>query len=75
MVALLQVGESELYDADQLLTGFERLECEESLSSFLQHAWRWIDPAQALSTAERERERRGISHRTLTRLVNRLEQL
>jgi hypothetical protein len=37
--------------------------------------WRWIDPAQALSTAERERERRGISHRTLTRLVNRLEQL
>lgn len=37
--------------------------------------WRWVDPAQALSTAERERERRGISHRTLTRLVNRLEQL
>lgn len=37
--------------------------------------WRWIDPEQALSTAERERDRRGISHRTLTRLVNRLEQL
>lgn len=36
--------------------------------------WRWIDPAQSLSTAERERERR-ITHRTLTRLVSRLEQL
>jgi hypothetical protein len=37
--------------------------------------WRWIDPAQILSAAERDRERRGITHRTLTRLVSRLEQL
>ena len=36
--------------------------------------WRWVDPAQALSTAEREKSR-GVSPRTLTRLVNRLEQL
>jgi hypothetical protein len=37
--------------------------------------WRWVDPAQALSGTERDRERRGIPPRTLTRLVNRLEQL
>lgn len=37
--------------------------------------WRWIDPAQGLSTAERDKMRRGVSSRTLTRLVNRLEQL
>jgi hypothetical protein len=37
--------------------------------------WRWIDPAQSLSAAERDRERRGITHRTLARLVSRLEQL
>jgi hypothetical protein len=37
--------------------------------------WPWIDPAQTLSAAERESRRRGIPPRTLTRLVNRLEQL
>jgi hypothetical protein len=37
--------------------------------------WRWVDPAQTLSPAERDKTRRGISPRTLTRLVNRLEQL
>jgi len=37
--------------------------------------WRWVDPAQTLSTAERDKTRRGVSPRTLTRLVNRLEQL
>lgn len=37
--------------------------------------WRWVDPAQTLSTAERDKMRRGVSPRTLTRLVNRLEQL
>lgn len=37
--------------------------------------WRWIDPAQPLSTAERDRRRRGIPPRTLSRLVNRLERL
>jgi hypothetical protein len=37
--------------------------------------WRWVDPAQALAGTERDRERRGIPPRTLTRLVNRLEQL
>jgi hypothetical protein len=37
--------------------------------------WRWVDPAQTLSTAERDKTRHGVSPRTLTRLVNRLEQL
>ena len=37
--------------------------------------WRWVDPEQALSAAERDKERRGIPRRTLARLVNRLEQL
>jgi hypothetical protein len=37
--------------------------------------WRWVDPAQTLSPAERDKTRRGISPRTLTRLVHRLEQL
>jgi hypothetical protein len=37
--------------------------------------WRLVDPEQVLPTAERDRQRRGISPRTLARLVNRLEQL
>ena len=37
--------------------------------------WRLVDPQQPLSTAERDRQRHGISRRTLARLVNRLEQL
>lgn len=37
--------------------------------------WRLVDPGQAASAAERDRRRRGISPRTLARLVNRLEQL
>ena len=37
--------------------------------------WRLVDPEQTLSTAERDRQRHGISRRTLARLVNRLEQL
>ena len=37
--------------------------------------WRLVDPEQILSTAERDRQRHGISRRTLARLVNRLEQL
>jgi hypothetical protein len=37
--------------------------------------WRLVDPEQALPMAERDRQRHGISHRTLARLINRLEQL
>jgi len=37
--------------------------------------WRLVDPEQTLSAAERDRERHGISPRTLARLVNRLERL
>ena len=37
--------------------------------------WRLVDPEQTLSRAERDRQRHGISRRTLARLVNRLEQL
>ena len=37
--------------------------------------WGLVDPEQHPSTAERDRQRHGISRRTLARLVNRLEQL
>jgi hypothetical protein len=37
--------------------------------------WHWIDPAQALGSDARTRQAHGIPRRTLTRLVNRLEQL
>jgi len=47
---------------------FCRTRADESL-------WPWIDPAQALSTDERHRERKGIPRRTLARLITRLEQL
>jgi hypothetical protein len=48
---------------------FCRTRADESL-------WPWIDPEQALVTAEyRAGERRTISRRTLSRLITRLEQL
>jgi hypothetical protein len=37
--------------------------------------WPWIDPAQALNTDDRQRQRRGIPRQTLARLITRLEQL
>jgi hypothetical protein len=37
--------------------------------------WRWIDPAQTLRGEERDMQKLGIPRRTLTRLINRLEQL
>jgi hypothetical protein len=37
--------------------------------------WPWIDPAQALNTDERQRQRQGIPRRTLGHLITRLEQL
>lgn len=37
--------------------------------------WRWIDPGQVLATDERTTQSRGISGRTLNRLITRLEQL
>jgi hypothetical protein len=37
--------------------------------------WSWVDPAQALPSPERDMKWHGIPRRTLTRLVNRLEQL
>jgi hypothetical protein len=47
---------------------FCRTRADESL-------WPWIDPAQALSTDDRHRERQGVPRRTLARLITRLEQL
>ena len=47
---------------------FCRTRADESL-------WPWIDPAQALSTDDRHRQRQGIPRRTLARLITRLEQL
>lgn len=40
-----------------------------------EHLWRWIDPAQALDSDDRARERRGIPSRVLARLIDRLEHL
>jgi hypothetical protein len=40
-----------------------------------QSLWPWIDPAQQLTSAQREEHRRGIPRRTLARLITRLEQL
>jgi len=37
--------------------------------------WRWIDPGQTLGADERARQKHGISGRTLSRLITRLEQL
>jgi hypothetical protein len=38
--------------------------------------WAWIDPATSVQAASRDtREQRGIPRRTLSRLINRLEQL
>jgi hypothetical protein len=37
--------------------------------------WRWIDPEQALNADERALQQNGISGRTLSRLITRLEQL
>lgn len=37
--------------------------------------WAWVDPAQALPAPERDMQTHGIPRRTLTQLVNRLEQL
>jgi hypothetical protein len=47
---------------------FCRTRADESL-------WPWIDPAQALNTDDRQRQRQGIPRRTLARLITRLEQL
>jgi len=55
-------------DPDAARRAFCRTRGDEAL-------WSWIDPAQALAAAERDRERHGIPYRTLTRLINRLEQL
>jgi hypothetical protein len=40
-----------------------------------QSLWPWIDPAQALNTDDRQRQRQGIPRRTLGHLITRLEQL
>ena len=40
-----------------------------------ENLWRWIDPGQALDADERANQRHGISGRTLSRLITRLEQL
>jgi hypothetical protein len=37
--------------------------------------WPWIDPAQALDADARVGQKHGIPHRTLARLITRLEQL
>lgn len=37
--------------------------------------WRWIDPEQVLDADERANQKYGISGRTLSRLITRLEQL
>jgi hypothetical protein len=47
---------------------FCRTRADESL-------WPWIDPAQALNTDDRHRQRQGVPRRTLARLITRLEQL
>ncbi|MGD0701838.1 MAG: hypothetical protein ABSA02_18385 [Trebonia sp.] len=47
---------------------FCRTRADESL-------WPWIDPAQALNTDDRQRQRQGIPRRTLGHLITRLEQL
>jgi hypothetical protein len=47
---------------------FCRTRADESL-------WPWIDPAQALDTDDRHRQRQGVPRRTLARLITRLEQL
>jgi hypothetical protein len=49
-------------------SAFCRTRADESL-------WPWIDPAQALNTDDRQRQRQGIPRRTLARLITRLEQL
>ena len=55
-------------DPDAAKRAFCRTRAEESL-------WPWIDPKQALDATERARNTRGISRRTLSRLITRLEQL
>ena len=40
-----------------------------------QSLWPWIDPAQQLTSVQREEHRHGIPRRTLARLITRLEQL
>jgi hypothetical protein len=55
-------------DPDAAKRAFCRTRADESL-------WPWIDPKQALDASERARNSRGISRRTLSRLITRLEQL
>ena len=40
-----------------------------------ENLWQWIDPGQTLDADERANQRHGISGRTLSRLITRLEQL
>jgi hypothetical protein len=40
-----------------------------------ENLWQWIDPGQVLDADERVNQRHGISGRTLSRLITRLEQL
>jgi len=55
-------------DPEAAKRAFCRTGADESL-------WPWIDPAQALGTDARHRQRQGIPQRTLARLITRLEQL
>jgi len=55
-------------DPEAARRAFCRTGADESL-------WPWIDPAQALGTDARHRQRQGIPQRTLARLITRLEQL
>jgi hypothetical protein len=55
-------------DPEAARKAFCRTRADESL-------WYWIDPAQALNTEDRHRQRQSIPRRTLARLITRLEQL
>jgi hypothetical protein len=55
-------------EPDKARTAFCRTRGDESL-------WRWIDPRQTLDPDDRANQRHGISGRTLSRLITRLEQL
>ncbi len=45
MPTLIDLGDGQRLDADFHLSEMERVECEESLATFLRYAWRFIDPA------------------------------
>ena len=43
-MALLDVNGNEI-DRDEWLRALDRVDCEDSLYTFLEYAWRWIDPS------------------------------